>query len=78
MLTNCSRSSTARPRSGDVHQESDNLRNGVRYLTTPSTCFQFLPRVDNFGVDVRPPGFRWLDLMPDGSIESEVIWVEVP
>ena len=42
-------------------------RNGVRYLTTPSTCFQFLPAVDNFAVDTRPPGFRWLDLVPDGS-----------
>lgn len=61
---------------GHVHQASDTTRNGVRYLTSPSTCFQFLPAVDSFAVDVRPPGFRWIDLMPDGSIATEVVWVE--
>jgi Icc protein len=63
---------------GHVHQESDLTRNGVRYLTTPSTCFQFLPRVDSFAVDTRPPGFRWLDLLPDGRIETEVVWLDAP
>ena len=61
---------------GHVHQASDITRNGVRYLTTPSTCFQFLPAVDNFAVDTRPPGFRWLDLMADGDISTEVVWVD--
>ncbi len=61
---------------GHVHQASDINRNAVRYLTTPSTCFQFLPASDVFAVDRRPPGFRWLDLMSDGSIETSVVWVE--
>lgn len=61
---------------GHVHQASDITRRGVRYLTTPSTCFQFLPRSDTFAVDRRPPGFRWLDLTSDGGIETEVVWVE--
>jgi Icc protein len=63
---------------GHVHQASDITRNGVRYLTTPSTCFQFLPAVDSFAVDTRPPGFRWLDLMADGRIDTEVVWIEPP
>ena len=61
---------------GHVHQASDLSRNGVRYLTAPSTCFQFLPEVDSFAIDTRPPGFRWLDLLPDGGIATDVVWVD--
>lgn len=61
---------------GHVHQASDLARGGVRYLTTPSTCFQFLPAVDSFAIDTRPPGFRWLDLRPDGGITTDVVWVD--
>jgi Icc protein len=63
---------------GHVHQASDRVRNGVRYLSTPSTCFQFLPGSDAFAVDRRPPGFRRIVLMSDGSITTEVVWVEPP
>ncbi|MCC7257082.1 MAG: 3',5'-cyclic-AMP phosphodiesterase [Gammaproteobacteria bacterium] len=62
--------------SGHVHQASDQEHHGVRFLTTPSTCFQFLPHAEHFAVDTRPPGLRWLDLLPDGRILSEVTWVE--
>lgn len=61
---------------GHVHQASDLLRNGVRFLTTPSTCFQFLPASDAFAVDRRPPGYRWLELMPDGSMATDVVWID--
>ena len=63
---------------GHVHQASDQRRNGVRYLTTPSTCFQFLPQVDSFALDTRPPGYRWLELLPDGSIQTEVVDIAPP
>jgi Icc protein len=63
---------------GHVHQASDIDRKGVRFLTTPSTCFQFLPRVDSFAIDTRPPGFRWLDLLPDGRIDTDVVWIDPP
>lgn len=63
---------------GHVHQASDLTRNGVRFLTTPSTCFQFLPEVDTFAIDTRPPGFRWMDLHDDGRIETEVVWIDPP
>lgn len=62
---------------GHVHQAANVVRNGVHYLATPSTCFQFLPRSDAFAMDRRPPGYRWLNLMSDGSIATEVAWVDV-
>lgn len=61
---------------GHVHQASDRQRNGVRLMSTPSTCSQFLPNSDSFALDSRPPGFRWLDLRPDGSIDSAVTWLD--
>jgi Icc protein len=61
---------------GHVHQIHDEERKGVQLLSTPSTCAQFLPQSDNFAIDRRPPGYRWLDLHPDGRIASEVVWVE--
>jgi Icc protein len=60
---------------GHVHQASDQLRNGVRLISTPSTCAQFLPAADTFTLDTRPPGYRWLDLHPDGTIQTSVVWV---
>ena len=61
---------------GHVHQASDRERNGVRLFSTPSTCSQFKPASDHFALDTRPPGYRWIDLFPDGSIESSIVWVE--
>ena len=60
---------------GHVHQASDRTRNRVRFLSTPSTCAQFLPSSEFFALDDRPPGMRWIDLYDDGSIETEVSWV---
>jgi Icc protein len=60
---------------GHVHQGSDRDRNGVRMISTPSTGPQFLPDSDSFMMDTRPPGYRWLDLLPDGSIETELVWL---
>lgn len=57
---------------GHVHQEFDELRNGVRLLSTPSTCVQFAPGSEDFAVGDDPPGYRWLELLPDGSIETGV------
>jgi Icc protein len=60
---------------GHVHQAADRNRNHVRFMSTPSTCAQFLPGSEFFALDDRPPGFRWLELLPDGRIETEVAWV---
>ena len=61
---------------GHVHQAYDALRKGVRLLATPSTCAQFLPNSDDFAVDPRPPAYRTIELRPDGSLLTEVVWLE--
>jgi len=61
---------------GHVHQSYDAVRKGVRLLATPSTCAQFLPHAEQFALDRRPPGYRTLELKADGSILTELVWVE--
>jgi 3',5'-cyclic-AMP phosphodiesterase len=61
---------------GHVHQNYDGLRKGVRLLATPSTCAQFLPNADDFALDPRPPAYRTLELRPDGSLLTEVVWLD--
>lgn len=57
---------------GHIHQELDQMRNGVRLLATPSTCVQFLPKSRDFAVDNAAPGYRWLKLFSDGRVETAV------
>ena len=57
---------------GHVHQEIDQARNGVRLLASPSTCIQFVPGSDDFKVDTTAPGYRWLRLHDDGTLETGV------
>lgn len=61
---------------GHVHQQLDTVRNGVKLMSTPSTCIQFAAGSDDFKVDSIAPGYRWLDLYPDGRIETDVGRVE--
>jgi Icc protein len=61
---------------GHVHQSHDVLRKGVRLLATPSTFSQFLPHTDKYAADSRPPAYRTLELRSDGSLLTEVVWVE--
>lgn len=57
---------------GHVHQELDTRRNDVHLFATPSTCIQFEPRSSSFAIDRQPPGYRWLELYPDGHIMTGV------
>ena len=57
---------------GHIHQEFDQLRNGVRLLASPSTCVQFAPGSEEVQVDQEAPGYRWLRLYPDGRLETAV------
>jgi Icc protein len=61
---------------GHVHQLFDDRRRGVRLLATPSTGAQFLPLSANFAIDARPPAWRRLTLRADGTLDTEVFWVE--
>jgi Icc protein len=57
---------------GHIHQEFDQLRNGVRLLASPSTCVQFTPGSPEFQADKEAPGYRWLRLHADGRLDTGV------
>jgi Icc protein len=61
---------------GHVHQSLDSFVQGVRFMASPATCAQFMPGSVDFAIDNRPPGYRVLELMHDGSIATEVVWLE--
>jgi Icc protein len=61
---------------GHVHQCFDQLRGDVRLLATPSTCAQFMPGTTEFALDTLPPAYRTLQLRPDGTLTTEVVWIE--
>lgn len=58
---------------GHIHQEFNYQRHGVHYLGTPSTSIQFKPQSLDFSLDYEAPGFRLLNLYPDGTWET---WIE--
>lgn len=57
---------------GHVHQGLEVQQDGIRWLTSPSTCIQFLPNSDDFALDTQQPGYRWLHLQADGRVETGV------
>lgn len=61
---------------GHVHQQFDRTIGGIRIIGTPSTCAQFLPGSDDFALDDRPPAYRRIVLCPDGSVDTELVWLD--
>ena len=61
---------------GHVHQDYDNMHDGIRILATPSTCRQFRPGSAKFAVDDKPPAYRRIELRADGKVGAELIWVK--
>ena len=61
---------------GHVHQEVDQQIDGIRWLAAPSTCVQFTPHSEDFAVDDKAPGYRWLRLYDDGQLQTAVSRVE--
>lgn len=57
---------------GHIHQHFDEWRGSIRQLGTPSTCRQFLPGSENFSEDAQAPGYRWLDLYPEGRFLTHI------
>lgn len=57
---------------GHIHQELDLDWNGRHLLASPSTCVQFKPHCTNFTIDNLAPGWRYLELFPDGRMETQV------
>jgi Icc protein len=61
---------------GHVHQPYDGEHSGIRVIGTPSTCRQFKPGSDDFAVDERSPAYRHIELAADGSINTQLIWID--
>lgn len=61
---------------GHVHQAFDEMQGELRTIATPSTCRQFKPRSDAFENDDKPPAYRRLSLHADGSVETDIVWVD--
>ncbi len=57
---------------GHVHQVIETQHQGIEMLTTPATCFQFKPNCRNFTLDSINPGYRILQLFPDGTFKTQV------
>ncbi len=60
---------------GHVHQQFDEEHHSIRIIGTPSTCAQFSPGSDDFAVDDNPPAYRRVILGPDGTVQTELIWL---
>lgn len=61
---------------GHVHQTFDQMRGSLRLLASPSTCVQFEPGSVDFKVGEQAPGYRWLRLHADGTLETGVSRVD--
>jgi len=61
---------------GHVHQDTSILYKGITFLSTPSTSWQFTVRSRDFKLDDLMPGYRWINLYEDGTIQTEVIRIE--
>ncbi|MFQ5581987.1 MAG: metallophosphoesterase [Mariprofundaceae bacterium] len=57
---------------GHIHQMLDCAHHGVRVLGSPASCIQFHPQRQAFELDNQSPGYRWLNLMADGTIITGV------
>ena len=57
---------------GHVHQQFEGHWGDIPIYSTPSSCVQFKQRSDDFALSDEPPGYRWLDLYPDGNIVTGV------
>ena len=61
---------------GHVHQQFEGSWNGLPIYSSPSSCVQFKQHSDDFALSNQSPGFRWLDLHPDGTVDTGVKFVQ--
>lgn len=55
---------------GHVHQEYDQVHQGIRVIASPSTCVQFTPQSEEFIASSESPGYRLFELNDDGSFKT--------
>lgn len=58
---------------GHIHQLVETQHQGIRMLSTPSTCSQARPGQSQFVNDELGPGFRWFELEANGNYQTGVI-----
>ena len=57
---------------GHIHQLHEAELGEVSVYATPSTCFQFKPKVAEFTLDDDLPAYRWIELHEDGDVKTGV------
>ena len=57
---------------GHVHQETYQTIGGIEWMSTPSSCVQFKPYSMDFALGTEAPGYRHLELYPDGRIATGI------
>jgi 3',5'-cyclic-AMP phosphodiesterase len=60
---------------GHAHQAFEGRHGEVQVVGTPSTCRQFRIGSDSFEVDDNPPAYRRITLQPEGTVDTELVWV---
>ena len=60
---------------GHVHQAFEGSHESIQIIGTPSTCRQFKVASDEFALDDGPPAYRRVNLLADGSVDTELIWM---
>jgi Icc protein len=60
---------------GHIHQEFTAERKGIQLLGAPSTCVQFTPGTDRYLASALQPGYRELELLADGRIQTRVLQI---
>lgn len=60
---------------GHVHQARDEQLHGVRILSAPATSVQFGHGTDKPQFIENTLGYRWLQLSPNGTIQTGVNWI---
>ena len=62
---------------GHVHQQYEADWQGIPVYAAPSSCVQFESFSDEFAVSDQPPGYRYLELHPDGRLITTVEYLTV-
>lgn len=63
---------------GHIHQDFEDKIGDTAVFATPSTGVQFWPGTETLEVDSLVPGFRILELQPDGRVQTRVERVANP
>jgi Icc protein len=57
---------------GHVHQQHEQIFQGIACYSAPSTCIQFKRQSADFALEKLSPGYRWIQLYPDGQLKTGV------